>query len=50
MPGTWSFTAAFATELLASKPAGAKLADLVFPAPEGGLEKYMLRRLKTGGY
>jgi integrase len=35
--------AAFAAELLASKPPGAKL---VFPAPEGGADKHMLRRLK----
>jgi integrase/recombinase XerD len=39
--------AAFAKELLVGKPAGAKSTDLVFPAPEGGLDKHMLRTLKT---
>jgi len=33
--------------LRASKPAGAKLGDLVFPAREGGLDKHRLRWLKT---
>ena len=39
--------ARFVAELQASRPTGAKLADLVFPAPEGGLEKHMLRKLKS---
>jgi len=39
--------AAFAAELLGAKPAGAKLSDLVFPAPEGGPNKHMLRTLKS---
>ena len=39
--------AAFAKELLAGKTAGAKLTDLVFPAPEGGPDKHMLRTLKA---
>jgi integrase/recombinase XerD len=38
--------AAFAAELLEAKPAGVKLTGLVFPAPEGGPDKHMLRRLK----
>jgi integrase/recombinase XerD len=36
--------AAFAAELLGAKPVGAKLTDLVLPAPEGGPDKHMLRR------
>jgi integrase/recombinase XerD len=39
--------AAFAAELLGAKPAGARLTDLVFPAPEGGPNKHMLRTLKA---
>ena len=39
--------AAFAAELLGAKPVDARVTDLVFPAPEGGPDKHMLRRLKT---
>jgi integrase/recombinase XerD len=38
--------AAFAAELLGAKPVGARVSDLVFPAPEGGPNKHMLRTLK----
>lgn len=38
---------AVAAELLASKPRGAKAGDLVFPAPEGGPDSHMLRKLKA---
>jgi integrase/recombinase XerD len=39
--------AAFAAELLGAKPVGARLTDLVFPAPEGGPNGHMLRMLKA---
>jgi integrase/recombinase XerD len=39
--------AAFASELISGKPADAKPNSLVFPAPEGGTDGHMLRKLKA---